>query len=287
MKRVGIVFHPRLETAKAVVSQLSQVLPSLNVSFWLSSAWEEEKVKAQVPDTELLISVGGDGTILRAARAIAPWEVPILGINLGKLGFMTELSPGEVLDKLPAILSGEGWIDQRTMIQVELSPLSSPGSRLFHALNDAVVGRGAVCRVIHIRTSIDGELLTTYKADGLIVSTATGSTGYSLAAGGPILYPQAPEILLQPVCAHLTLSYPIVLPPAAAVELEVKTEHQAVLSIDGQVELPLGSGDKVKARRSPYKARFLRIHPASSFYRLLGQKLIGVPSGESGKGKNQ
>lgn len=279
MKKVGIIYHPKLAGAKVVVERLSQFL-STKVSLWLCSAWEEEKVRAQVPGTDLALSVGGDGTILRAIRAIIPWETPILGINLGKLGFMTELSAEEAIDRLPALLAEEGWIDKRAMLQAELFSEGKENSpQTFHALNDVVVERGAVARVIYVKAVIDGEWLTTYKADGVIVSTATGSTGYSLAAGGPILYPQAEEMVLKPISAHLTLAYPLVLPPTAIIELKVSTDYQALLSIDGQLDFTLESGDKVRVKRSPYRAHFMRVHPASFFYSSLERRLKGVTTG--------
>lgn len=266
-----------IAAARAAAEQLSQFLPTVKASVWLCSAWEEEGVKEQIPGTDLALSVGGDGTILRTARAIIPWQTPIVGINLGKLGFMTELSVEEAKGKLPAFLAGEGWIDERTMVQVEVFPAGKEGpSRTISALNDMVVGRGEAIRVIYVKATIDGELLTTYKADGVIVSTATGSTGYSLAAGGPILYPQAKEMLLKPIAAHLTLAYPLVLPSTAIIDLEVSTDYPAVLSIDGQLNFTLESGDKVRVKRSPYQARFLRAYPLSSFYSSLERKLKGV-----------
>ena len=276
MKRVGIIYHPKIATAKNLAEQLSQFLPSLNASAWLCSAWEEEKVREQVPGTDLALSIGGDGTILRVARAVVPWEILILGINLGRLGFMTELRAEEVRAQLPALLAGEGWIEERAMLQAEILPAGKEGvNTQFHALNDVMVGRGAIPRVVYIKTTIDGEELAISKADGIIVSTATGSTGYSLAIGGPVLYPQSKDILLKPISAHLTMAHALVLPSTAKIELEVHTDYDALLSIDGQVNLPLGDGDKVKVKRSPYRARFLRIHSATSFYSSLEKKLRG------------
>ena len=282
MKKVGIIYHPKIVAARNLAEQLSQALPTLNATAWLCSAWDEEKVKGQVAGTDLALSVGGDGTILRVARAVVPWETPILGVNLGRLGFMTELSAEEVMDRLPALIAGEGWIDERAMLQAELVPATkkatddrSGESQLLHALNDVVVGRGEIPRIIHVKAIIDGELLTTYRSDGIIVSTATGSTGYCLAAGGPILYPQAQEILLQPISAHLSMSHTLVLPPTATIELEVHTDHRAVLSIDGQVDLILKDGDRVKVRRSPHSVRLLRVHPPTFFYSTLEQRLKG------------
>ncbi len=269
MKKVGILYHPKIAAAVALAEELASFLPSLEASIWLCSAWEEGEAKAQVEGTELILSVGGDGTILRAARAVVPWSVPIVGINLGRLGFMTELRAEEALQRLPAFLSGEGWIDERAMLQAELA-----GKDLtFHALNDVVVGRGAIARVVYVETIIDGAPLTSYKADGVILATATGSTSYSLAAGGPILYPQAKEILLNPLFPHLTFANALLFPSTAIVELTVGTDHQAMLSIDGQINLALESGDGIRVMLSPHVTRFLRAKPATFFYSSLMERL--------------
>jgi NAD+ kinase len=277
MRMVGVIYHPKIAAAMTLAGRLSEFLTSAKIATWTRSAWDEEGMKAQCPGADLVLSVGGDGTILRVARATSLWEIPILGVNLGHLGFMTELSADNIMEILPAVLDGNGWIDQRTMLQVELSkgkaaPGSGPAGPL-HALNEAVLGRGAVSRVVYVQASVDGEVLTTYKTDGVIVSTATGSTGYSLAAGGPILHPQSEEILLKPISAHLTMAYALVLPATAVVELGVHTDHQAMLSIDGQVEFALQDGDRITARRSSRMARFLRIYPPASFYSALEQRL--------------
>lgn len=269
MKRVGILYHPKLERVKAFNRELEKFFSARGILLWLCSAWEEEKARPQVAGSDLILSIGGDGTILRAARVIVPHAVPILGINMGNLGFMTELKAAEALDKLPRLLGGEGWIEERAMLE---AGLVSQG-KTFHALNDVVVGRGGSARLVDIETKIDGEILTTYRADGVIVATATGSTSYSLAAGGPILYPQAREILLKPVCSHLTLDKALVLPPESVIQLKVSTRHEAMLSLDGQVESPLHSEDEVKVKLSSYVARFLRIQPKTYFYSSLGSRL--------------
>jgi NAD+ kinase len=272
-KRIGIIYNPKIAQAKALSEQLLQVLPPLNASAWLCSAYEEEELRAQALGTDLALSVGGDGTLLRVARAMVPWGTPILGVNLGRLGFMTELRAEEVVDKLPAFLAGEGWIEERAMLQVELFPVSKGSSSSFHALNDIMVGRGTISRVVDVKALIDGEPLITYRVDGIIVSTATGSTGYNLAAGGPILYPQAKEVVLKPVSAYLSPAYALVLPSTIVIELEVYTDHQATLSIDGQIGLALQDRDKVRVKLSPHLARLWRIHPPTYFYSTLEQKL--------------
>jgi len=277
MKRIGILYHPMIKAAYTLAEKLEKFLSSRGVSAWLCSAWEGEKARAQVNDTDLILTVGGDGTILRAAQAVVPGLIPITGINLGRLGFMTELSTDEAQAKLLALLTGEGWIDERALLEAELCPSDQEHEppRIFYALNDVVVARGAIARVIYVEASINGEPLTTYKADGVIVATATGSTGYSLAVGGPILHPQAEEFLLLPILPHLSSAYPLVLPPTVVVKLRISTAHQATLSIDGHINLPLVSGATIDVKLSSNRARFLRIHPETSFYGSLEQKLKG------------
>ncbi len=274
MKKVGILYHPMIEAAHTLADELQEFLTARGMSVWLCSAWEGEEAKSRVNDTDLILTIGGDGTILRAAQVVVPGQIPITGVNLGRLGFMTELSAGEARDKLPALLEGEGWLDERAMLEAKLATASKP-SRTFYALNDVVVGRGAVARVVYVETSIDGESLTTYKADGVIVATATGSTGYALSAGGPILHPQAKEFLLLPIVPHLSLAYSLVLPATAVVGLRLTTAHQATLSIDGHINLPLESGAVITVRHSSNSGRFLRIHPEAAFYSSLEQKLKG------------
>lgn len=283
MKKVGILYHPKVKATQNKAKELKKFLGSLDVSVWLCSAWDRDKARAQLNDTDLILTVGGDGTILRAAQVVVPGTTPITGINLGKLGFMTELNADEALEKLPALLNKEGWIDERAMLQAELAT-SGQESRLFHALNDIVVARGGIARVIRVEASIDGQYLTTYKADGVVVATATGSTGYALAAGGPVLHPQSPDFLLVPIAAHLSLAYTIVLPETSEVRLCVTTVHPATLSIDGHINLTLSSGDTITIKRSPNKARFLRIHPQTSFFGSLEERLKGKQSESNRKG---
>ena len=190
LKKIGILYHPMNESAGKLAKKLRKTLTAKGISVWLCSSWDGESARTKTDGTELILSIGGDGTILRAAQAVIPGKTPITGINLGNLGFMTELSLTETGDELNRILDGEGWIDERSLLEAEVSsPEAGSPRQTFYALNDVVIARGAVARVIYITAKIDGELLTTYKADGVILATATGSTGYALAAGGPILPP--------------------------------------------------------------------------------------------------
>jgi NAD+ kinase len=274
MKRVGILYHPLNEAAYPLAKELERFLDAKGVSVWLCSAWKGEEARAQVANTDLILTIGGDGTILRAAQVAVPASIPITGVNLGKLGFMTELKADEVKAKLPALLAGEGWLDERAMLEAELLATDQEPPRIFHALNDVVAARGEVARLVYVDASIDGKPLTGYGADGVIVATATGSTGYSMAAGGPILHPQAEEFLLLPILPHLSSAYTLVLPPTAVVKLRISTTHQATLSIDGHINLPLPSGASITVKHSSNKIRFLRIHP-ENFYGSLEPKLKG------------
>jgi len=275
IKKIGILYHPMIAAAPTLAKELGDFLTAGGVSVWLCSAWEGEQAKALVSSTELVLTIGGDGTILRAAQVAVPEKIPIIGINLGRLGFMTELSADEARQKLPALLEGGGWVDERAMLEAELQVSGSEPPPTFYALNDVVVARGGVVRVVYVEASIDGEVLTTYKGDGVIVATATGSTGYSLAAGGPILHPRSKDFLLLPVMPHLSLAYPMVLPATAVVRLRLATTHQATLGIDGHINLPLTSGAVITIKHSSRVGRFLRIHPETGFYTSLEQKLKG------------
>jgi NAD+ kinase len=268
MKRIGILYHPQLEKARDLTNELEGLLSTQGVSTWQCSAWDEDEARPQVNGSDLILSIGGDGTILHAARISAPTKVPILGINLGKLGFITELDADRVPSNLISVLEGNAWIEERAMLEAQLEGES------FHALNDVVV-RSTAVRLIDIEAKIDGEVLTTYRADGLIMATATGSTGYSLAAGGPILYPQSKEFILQPISCHLGLSQALVLPPQSVIDLRVTSSDKAMLSLDGQINLPLSNNQIIKVKLSLYVARFLRIQQPGYFYGSLWKKLRG------------
>ena len=276
MKSVGVFYHPMIPAARDLSGRLVESLASLDARAWVCSSWDEDGMAARRQGTDMAISVGGDGTILRVARTVAAWDIPIVGVNMGHLGFMTEFSAAEVMEKLPAVLAGECWADRRAMLQVDLRCASEDRRQQvssFQALNDALVGRGAVPRIVNVVTSVNGAPLSNYRVDGVLVSTATGSTGYSLAAGGPILHPQSEDIVLKPVSAHLSLPYALVLPGTAEVRMVVRTHQEAVLSVDGQVNVTLRDGDTVTARRSPHCIRFLRTSPPELFYSALEKRL--------------
>ncbi|UCD09900.1 MAG: NAD(+)/NADH kinase [Dehalococcoidales bacterium] len=275
MKTIGILYHPKKEAAGILAEKLKLSLESRGINVWKSSAWEVGAARKQVNGTELILTIGGDGTILRAVQTVVPEPIPITGINLGNLGFMTELNVDEVEDRLNELIDGKGWIDERYLLEAEVVLDDKQKSQKFYALNDVVLARGSVARVIHIETRINDELLTTYKADGVIVATATGSTGYSLAAQGPILYPQSRELLLVPIVPHLSSSYPLVLPDSAVIKLNLTTYHSATISIDGHINSTLFDSVEITVQHSVNTVKFLRIHPQNKFYSYLERKLRG------------
>jgi len=281
IKTIGILYHPRVATTRLKAEEIAGFLKAQGVAAWICSAWDKEEACKKMKNTGLLLTVGGDGTILRAVQAVIPQMTPVTGINQGKLGFMTELGNDEAVNNLPLLISGEGWTDERAMLQAEVNCKGKP-PQVFHALNDIVMARGGIARLIRIEASIDGQPLPTYKADAVIVATATGSTGYALAAGGPVLYPHAPEMLMVPVAPHLCPGYPLLIPEKSAIMLRLSTYLDATLSIDGHINIVLTDGDTVAIRRSPYIARFRRLRPEGSFFSTLEEKLKGK-QGVSGR----
>ncbi len=281
-RKIGILYHPRRPRARALAEELSRRVAPREGEVWLCPAGGEDVPREQIEATRILVAVGGDGTILRAAHISLPHQIPIVGVNLGNLGFLAELRPEEAMERLPGLLAGEGRVEERTMLRVQVSPLvdsamarrAAYADGAFHALNDVVVGRGAILRVIYVDTEIDGSPFVTYKGDGVMVSTATGSTGYAWATGGPLLYPLSRALILKPISPHLSMETPLVLPSATVVRLRVRSEHQAVLSIDGQVDVPLKGDEVVQVSGSPYVTRFLRSNPPGHFYAAL-QRWLG------------
>ena len=276
IRTVGIIYNSRipeaLDLSTAIVNELS-----LEQSSWISPAENLEELREQVTSTDLVVTAGGDGTMLRAVQLTAPLKVPMVGINMGRLGFMTELQVQDALEKLPSYYNGSARVDSHNMITARIirgSHTSLPSEEgPFHALNDVVLSRGAVSRVVTIRTTVDGVEVASLRADGIIVATATGSTGYSLAVGGPILDPLSESLVLKPVAAHVGLTASLVLAPEASVGLNLEGAQGAVLSVDGYIERPMHPGDRVEIAQSPLKASFLRAQPRNHFYATLTRRL--------------
>ena len=223
--------------------------------------------------TDLLVTLGGDGSILRVARAAAPHGTPLLGVNLGRVGFLTETDPDTWRDVLSRALVGDFWVEERMMLQVTARRGGDVLAQA-EALNDVVVGRGARACVVYLHAEVDGGDLATYVADGLVVATPTGSTAYALAAGGPVMPPQLRNILLVPVAPHLSMARPIVLSEGVTVCITVSGGRPAVLTVDGEVRAGLDDGDEVAVGASVHAARFARVQERTYFYKTLVTRLV-------------
>jgi NAD+ kinase len=215
--------------------------------------------------------VGGDGTLLSMARLVGDLGVPILGVNLGGLGFLAALTVDELYPALESLLRAELVIEERMML---VATVSRQGERLseYAALNDMVITKSAMSRIIRLEVAVDGELATGYRADGLIISTPTGSTAYCLSAGGPIVYPTMDAVVLTPICSHTLTNRPIVLPASLRIEVTLATDQDVMLTADGQVGFALKRWDTVGIRRASARTRLLR-PPQKHFFSVLRTKL--------------
>ncbi len=271
MNRIGLLHHPKLPATQPMATTMARKAEEYGLQTWIGSTWDVEAVSREMADLDLLVTLGGDGSILRAARMGCEQGVPVLGVNMGRLGFLTEVEPDDWDAALPRLLAGDYWIEERMMLRAEYH--RGDDCREYEALNDVVVSRGSLARIVRLETHIDGSYLATYAADGLIISTATGSTAYALAVGGPILPPELKNILLLPIAPHLSLDRAIVLSQGAVVKVLVRTDHQAILTVDGQFEYELQDGDWVTVEASPHVGRFVRLQDRTYFYRTLMEGL--------------
>ncbi|MBI3360023.1 MAG: NAD(+)/NADH kinase [Chloroflexi bacterium] len=280
-KRMQIYHHPKVDESEALANDMVRHLRGLGLEVEAASI-TDEAARARIPEQDMIAVIGGDGTMLRGGGMAAPHNIPVLGVNLGRLGFLAEVQPGEWKDVFARILAGDYWVEERMMLHTEHRRGDETlGS--YEVLNETVVSRGALARPIRLRTRIDGDELTTYVADGLIVATATGSTAYALAVGGPILPPELKNILIIPIAPHLCIERAIVLSHGATLDIVVRTEHQAIISADGQVEVPLHDGDHVVVRNSPFVTRFVRVQDPVYFYRNLTSRMSQNPSADKAK----
>lgn len=277
-RAIVIAANPQIPGAIQTAERIAAFLNSNNLTVQFGTLYDDTiqtRIKSYTAD--LLIALGGDGTMLRAGHLCAPFDVPILGINLGKFGFLTEIKHDQWESALPRLLKNEFWLEPRMMLQSNhIRGAEILGSWL--VLNEVVVSRGQIVRPVNLETSVDGRHLTTYVADGLIAATATGSTAYALAVGGPILPPDLRNILLVPVAPHLSIDRAIILAEGSTVSIKVETEHQAVISVDGHDPIQLQNGDTVLVQASDYTVKFVRIQDPGYFYRNLTPHMNRNPS---------
>jgi NAD+ kinase len=280
-QRPVVTAYPKLPAAFAEAEAIAAYLNEKGVGAPCGSLYDEGlRNRLKKGDFDLLIAVGGDGTMLRAGHLCAPSGVPILGVNLGRFGFLIQVQQNEWREMLERLFKGEAWIENRMMLRVEhIRAGETIGS--WQALNEAVVGRGQYLRPVKLAASADGHMLTTYIADGLIAATPTGSTAYALAAGGPILPPDLRSILIVPIAPHLSVDRAVVLSEGSSVTIHVKSEN-TVLSVDGALPTGLAEDDRVEVRTANYTAKFVRFGDPGYFYRNLTAHMnqnpaIGLP----------
>ena len=279
IRKIGIVANTAKEKSREYTMRLRDwsLHKGLEVFFDKESAatigvgegYEIDRLASLV---DILAVFGGDGTLLRTARSVQGYPVPIVGINLGQFGYLTEVNLNEMIDAFEVILRGKFQTDRRMMLDVSIDAGGEPGQART-VLNDAVINRGNLSRIVDLETSVNDCYLTTFKADGLIISTPTGSTAYSLSAGGPIVFPQQDSIIVNPICPHTLTNRPIILPGDARIRVTLwSKEGGATLTLDGQVSLHLRSGETISITKSPHVTTLV-CSPHRDYLEILRSKL--------------
>jgi NAD+ kinase len=279
IKSVGIISKPNSRRAAEIVPGLLEWLRGRGIAvrcdeFTAGYAGSSEAApREQVAEhCDLLIVLGGDGTLLAATRALRGREIPLFPVNLGGLGFLTAITTDEILPELERAFRGEHRIGKRRMLRCEVVRAGKKVSE-YEALNDVVINKGSIARMIDLDVIVDGHFVGAYKADGLIVCTPTGSTAYSLSAGGPVIFPRVGALCLTPICPHMLTNRPVIVPDTSTVDVVIQAgDDEAYLTIDGQVGEPLKHGDRVVASRSSHVLELIR-PPRSLFFDVLRQKL--------------
>jgi NAD+ kinase len=267
-RRIGLAYNPASDPARDLAMKVETTLAGRGIETWMTDL-SQERDHDRVAASDLVMCFGGDGTVLRCARLAIEAEPLILGVNMGRLGFLTEFEGLDVESRLDEILGGGGRIEERALLEA-----SVPGSgERYHALNEIVIGRATLSRAIQLAVDVDSIRVADYRCDGVIVATATGSTAYALSVGGPILPPESHDIVVVPVAPHLAAQHAVVLAETEVVHLTLEPRQQAVLSVDGESDLELHEHDTVVAKISPYHARFLRFHPRTDFYLRMAARL--------------
>ncbi len=272
MESLAIITKKHKPSAWQAGQDLARWLRQRNISAVQFENEPEPNVPPLPPEVELVVVMGGDGTLLSVARHYGRLNVPILGVNVGGLGFLTEVSLDELYQAMEQVLAGRYEVENRLALTASLF---RDGALYWqeNVLNDVVINKGALARIIELTAWIDGEYLTTYRADGLIVSTPTGSTAYTLSAGGPIVYPTLSHIIVIPICPHTLSNRPIILPDTCTVAVTFDEKvFDVYLTLDGQVGQALRAGDRVEIRPAPYRIKLIK-SPQRSYFEILRAKL--------------
>ena len=263
---IGFIYKENSSEARELVGSIIEDFGLENKS-WVLSSPELREDDPMLNETVLIIVAGGDGTILKIAGISAVHSIPIVGINLGRVGFMTEIEPEEIKSKLSKYLALETRLEKRMMLKVNISGIKKSG---FHALNDVVISHSVVGNLIDLSIKVDDVFIDKYRADGVIIASPTGSTAYSFSAGGPIIFPEAKNILIQPLVPHMKIGRAMVISAGSRVEVGIENANQAIMTVDGkQYETPITQNNLVTVSQSPYVATFLREKDPKAFYKDL------------------
>jgi NAD+ kinase len=279
ISRIGFAYNPTNEAAVDVRERAAGWCRMRKIDHWASQAQDFEKLCAELATTDVLVVLGGDGTFLRAARAVIDVDVPLIGINLGKVGFLSKAEANELEDVLARIVAGEYAIDERMALEARIMPAGGKeGGTIHHALNDIVVARGALARVCRLDVAIGPSHLATFIADGLVVASPTGSTGYSFSAGGPVVDPLSRNLIVTPIAGYLSAIRSVVVSPRQIVTCRVVDANEALVSIDGREDIPIAVGDVVEVRALERPIRLIEPKGAQPFWDLFRHKVELLPS---------
>jgi NAD+ kinase len=279
IRRLGLAYNPKIAAAVDLAGRAAAWCAERGIASWTAPAGERDTLIRELATTDVLVVLGGDGTILLAARAVAQVDVPLVGVNLGKVGFLSKAEAHELEPTLERIVRGAFRIEERLALEGAIHPAgSAEPDRVFTALNDIVVARGSLARVVHLSVDIGPSHLATYVADGLVVASPTGSTGYSFSAGGPILEPDSRALILTPIAAYLSALRAVVVDPSQVVRCRVVEAHEVLVSVDGRTDIPIHVGDVVTVAARERPVRFLEPEGALPFWDLLRQKAKLLPS---------
>jgi NAD+ kinase len=286
VRRIGFAYNPTIEATVELAARASGWCRRRGIDEWRAQAGDIDTLRNELATTDALVVLGGDGTFLRAARAVAEIDVPLLGVNLGKVGFLSKAEASDLETVLDHIVAGEYRLDERLAIEGRILRGGGAGRDVgagdavdrHIALNDIVVARGSLARVCRLDVSIDDSHLATFIADGLVVASPTGSTGYSFSAGGPILDPASRNLVVTPIAAYLSAIRSVVVSPEQVVRCRVVDAHEALVSVDGREDLPVAVGDVVEVRALERPIRLIEPKGSQPFWDLLRHKVELLPS---------
>ncbi|TAK02744.1 MAG: NAD(+)/NADH kinase [Chloroflexota bacterium] len=283
VRRIGFAYNPTIEAALELRERATGWAAMRGLDHWATTAADYDTLGRELPGTDVLVVLGGDGTFLRAARAVADVDVPLLGINVGKVGFLSKVEAGDLVRTLDRLSAGQYALEHRMALEGRIlrgaaggDPATTPPVHV--ALNDIVVARGSLARVVRLDVSIDESHLANFVADGLVVASPTGSTGYSFSAGGPILDPTARNLIVTPIAGYLTTIRSVVVGGSVVVRIRVIDAHEALVSIDGREDVPIAVGDTVEVRALERPIRLVQPDGSMPFWDLVRKKVELLPS---------